>query len=64
MNANLFLNLSLGIFLIDYAVVWAGVLQISYQQGTERNFISIPTSNKHTDGQDLTLFPRLQHFYE
>ncbi len=25
MNANLFLNLSLGILLIDYAVVWACV---------------------------------------
>lgn len=64
MNANLFLNLSLGIFLIDYAVVWASVLQISYQQGTEHNFISIPTSNKHTDGQDLSLLLWLQDFNE
>lgn len=64
MNANLFLNLSLGILLIDYAVVWASVLQISYQQGTEHNFISIPTSNKHTDGQDLSLFLWLQDFNE
>jgi len=24
--------------------------------GTESSFISIPTSNKHTDGQDLFLF--------